>query len=130
MLRRQLVRERESISFDHERRDAVAKRYAMVIRIRPERLEEYRRLHAEPWTAVLKTIHDCNIRNYSIYHKDGLLFSYFEYVGNDFGADMARMAADSATRQWWKLTDPCQEPLPTRKEGEWWATMEEMFHCN
>jgi L-rhamnose mutarotase len=113
-----------------ERSGEVVKRYGMVIRVKPEKLDDYRRLHAQPWPEVLKTIRDCNIRNYSIYHKDGLLFSYFEYVGDDFEADMARMAADPATREWWKLTDPCQEPLPTRKEGEWWATMEEVFHCD
>ena len=108
----------------------MAKRYGMVIRLKPEKLEEYKRLHAEPWPGVLKTIHECSIRNYSIYLKDGFLFSYFEYVGDDFEADMAKMAADPTTQEWWRLTDPCQEPLPTRKEGEWWATMEEVFHCD
>ncbi|HUS48028.1 MAG TPA: L-rhamnose mutarotase, partial [Phycisphaerae bacterium] len=80
--------------------------------------------------AVLKMIRSCNIRNYSIYHKDGWLFSYFEYVGDDFKAEMAKMAADETTQKWWKLTDPCQEPLETRAEGEWWAGMEEVFHSD
>jgi L-rhamnose mutarotase len=105
-------------------------RYGMVIKVRPEKLEEYKELHANPWPGVLKTIHDCNIRNYSIYLKDGFLFGYYEYIGGDYAADMARMAADVVTQEWWKHTDPCQEPLPTRKEGEWWATMEEVFHCD
>ncbi len=103
-------------------------RYGMVIKVKPEKLEEYKRLHAEPWPEVLAAITACNIRNYSIYLKDGYLFSYFEYWGNDFAADMAKMAADPTTQAWWKLTDPCQEPLETRAEGEWWARMEEVFH--
>ena len=70
----------------------------------------------------------CNIRNYSIYHKDGYLFSYFEYHGEDLAADMAKMAADPATQRWWAICNPCQEPLPTRAPGEWWAQMEEVFH--
>jgi L-rhamnose mutarotase len=107
---------------------AQPQRYGMVIKVRPEKLDEYRRLHAAPWPEVVKKIHECNIRNYSIYLKDNYLFSYFEYVGKDFKADMARMAADPTTQKWWKLTDPCQEPLPTRAEGEWWARMEEVFH--
>ena len=41
---------------------------------------------------------------------------------------MAEMAKDSVTKAWWKLTDPCQEPLETRADGEWWASMEEVFH--
>ena len=105
------------------------KRYGMVIKARPEKLDEYKRLHAEVWPDVLKMIESCNIRNYSIYHKDEYLFSYFEYVGDDFEADMARMAADETTQKWWAVCKPCHEPLETRREGEWWAEMEEVFHC-
>jgi L-rhamnose mutarotase len=105
-------------------------RYGMLIKVRPEKLDEYKELHANPWPGVLKTIHDCNIRNYSIYLKDGFLFGYYEYIGEDYAADMAKMAADPVTQEWWKHTDPCQEPLSTRKEGEWWAIMEEVFHCD
>jgi len=106
------------------------KRYGSVIRVLPEKLEEYKRLHAAVWPDVLKMIKDCNIRNYSIYYKDGYLFSYFEYIGTDFDADMAKMAADPTTQKWWAVCKPCQSPLPTRKPGEWWADMEEVFHCD
>ena len=104
------------------------KRYGMVLRVRPEKFEEYRRLHADVWPGVLEMIHQCNIRNYSIYHKDGYLFSYFEYVGADFAADMAKMAADPTTQRWWDVCIPCQQPLPDRAEGQWWASMDEVFH--
>ena len=104
------------------------KRYGMVINVRPEKLEEYKRLHANAWPDVLKMIHDCNIRNYSIFHRDGKLFSYFEYVGDDFEGDMARMAADPTTQEWWTHCNPCQQPVETAAEGEWWAPMEEVFH--
>ncbi len=104
-------------------------RYGMVIKVRRGKLDEYKRLHAAVWPDVLKMIHDCSIRNYSIFHKDGYLFSYFEYVGDDFEADMARMAADPVTQKWWQHCKPCQQPLCTRGEGEWWAAMEEVFHC-
>jgi L-rhamnose mutarotase len=102
----------------------------MVIKVRPEKFQQYKRLHAAVWPDVLKKIAECNIRNYSIYHKDGYLFSYFEYVGDDFDADMARMAADETTRKWWAVCKPCQRPLQTRAPGEWWAGMEEVFHCD
>jgi len=106
------------------------KRYGMVIGVKGERLAEYRELHREVWPAVLKTIRECGIRNYSIFLKDDRLFSYFEYMGEDFRSDMARMAADPVTQEWWKLTAPCQEPLESRAEGEWWAEMEEVFHAD
>jgi len=109
------------------------KRYGSVIGVRAEKLEEYKRLHAAVWPDVLKMIKACNIRNYSIYLRkmpDGkhYLFSYFEYTGKDFEADMAKMAADPATQKWWSVCEPCQEPLPDRAKGEWWADMEEVFH--
>jgi L-rhamnose mutarotase len=106
------------------------KRYGKVIKVKPEKLDEYKRLHADAWPEVLKMIRECHIRNYSIYFKDGYLFSYYEYIGDDHDADMKKMAADSKTQEWWKHTDPCQEPLPTCKDGEWWAQMEEVFHTD
>ncbi|MEA4904552.1 L-rhamnose mutarotase [bioreactor metagenome] len=106
------------------------KRYGSIIRVVPEKLDEYKRLHAAVWPGVLKMISECNIRNYSIFYKDGLLFSYYEYIGNDYAADMAKMAADPETQRWWKITDPCQLPLDTRQDGERWASMEEVFHAD
>lgn len=104
-------------------------RYGMVIKVKPDKFQEYKQLHAQVWPDVLKMIKECNIRNYSIYHKDGYLFSYFEYVGDDFESDMAKMASDPTTQKWWDVCKPCQEPLETRAEGQWWASMEEVFHC-
>jgi L-rhamnose mutarotase len=84
---------------------------------------------------VIAMIRKCNIRNYSIYLRklpDGkhYLFSYFEYVGEDYDGDMAKMAADPITQEWWKHCIPCQDPLPDLAEGEWWATAEEAFHSD
>lgn len=109
------------------------KRYGMVLGVRAEKIEEYKRLHAAVWPDVLKMIKQCNIRNYSIYLRrleDGnhYLFSYFEYTGKDFAGDMKQMAADPTTQKWWAECMPCQKPLASRAEGEWWAHMEEVFH--
>ena len=104
------------------------KRYGMVINVKPEKIDEYKKLHTAVWPDVLKTISDCNIRNYSIYLKDNTLFSYFEYTGSNFDADIAKMAADPVTQKWWDVCKPCQQPLETRNTGEWWANMEEVFH--
>ncbi|KPJ81706.1 MAG: L-rhamnose 1-epimerase [Spirochaetes bacterium DG_61] len=105
-------------------------RYGSVIKIKPGKLEEYKKYHAKAWPEVLERIRKCNIRNYSIYHKDRWLFSYFEYHGKDFKADMERMAADPKTQEWWAIMKPMQEPLETRADGEWWAEMEEVFHTD
>ena len=105
-------------------------RYASVIRVKPEKLEEYKALHADPWPGINRMISACNISNYSIFYRDGLLFSYFEYTGNDYEGDMRKMAQDSLTQAWWRLTDPCQIPVESAPEGVWWAPMEEVYHLS
>ncbi|MDH4201980.1 MAG: L-rhamnose mutarotase [Phycisphaerae bacterium] len=110
-------------------------RYGSVIGVKEDMLEKYKELHANPWPQVNKQITECNIQNFSIYltqFPDGkyYLFSYFEYTGDDFDADMAKMAADPATQKWWKETDPCQFGLENRPEGEWWKSMEEVYHLD
>ncbi len=103
-------------------------RHGSVIQVRPEKYAEYKHLHAAVWPDVLAVLTACHIRNYSIYHKDGWLFSYFEYHGADYAADSARIAAAPVTQRWWAINKPCHAPLATRREGEWWADMEEIFH--
>ncbi len=102
-------------------------RHGQVIKIKPGMLETYRKYHSDVWQGILEKITQCNIRNYSIYHKDGFLFAYFEYVGEDFASDMQKMADDPLTQSWWEIMMPMQEPLETRAQGEWWAEMETMF---
>jgi L-rhamnose mutarotase len=107
------------------------KRYGIVIGVRPEKIAEYKALHASVWPAVLAQIRRSQLRNYTIYLREpeNLLFSHFEYHGKDFDADMARMAADPETQRWWAVCAPCQVPLASRGTDEHWAAMEEVFHC-
>lgn len=102
--------------------------FGSLIKLKPEYEEKYIILHKHTFPGVLERIYRSNIRNYSIYLRDGILFSFYEYVGDDFIGDMAKIGRDEVTQDWWKLTDPMQEPLETRKEGERWASMEEIFH--
>jgi len=108
------------------------KRYGQVIGIKPERLEVYKQLHAAVWPAVLKQISASNLKNYSIYlYENGdksLLFASFEYHGDDFEGDMAKMAEDKMTQEWWSICTPMQTPVEGRKPGEHWHSMEEVFH--
>jgi len=105
-------------------------RYGSVIGLNEEMKAKYIELHAAVWPKVLATISASNIRNYSIFLKEpeNLMFAYFEYHGTDYAGDMAKMAADPVTQEWWEVCKPCQRPLETRKDGEWWADMREVFH--
>ena len=107
-------------------------RMGMIIGIKPEMIDEYKRLHAAVWPDVLAQIAKSNIRNYTIFLREpeNLLFGYWEYHGTDINADLAEMAKDARTQEWWAFTDPCQSPLTSRREGEQWAMMEEVFHAD
>jgi L-rhamnose mutarotase len=105
-------------------------RIGQIIGVKPEQIEAYERIHARVWPEVLAMIETCSMRNYTIFRYGTMLFAYFEYIGEDYASDMARMAADPKTREWWTHTDPLQEPLADRQEGEWWATMREVFHTD
>ncbi|EAI8702871.1 L-rhamnose mutarotase [Campylobacter jejuni] len=86
-------------------------RYGQIIKIKKEKIEEYKELHTKPYEGVCEMIKECNIQNYSIYLFGEYLFAYFEYIGADFEVDMAKMARDESTQKWWKVTDPCQISL-------------------
>jgi L-rhamnose mutarotase len=105
-------------------------RYGMTIRLKPEHESAYREAHGAVPEAVLRTLERCNIRNYSIFLRNSILFSYFEYVGSDFQSDMRAMAADPPTQAWWARMQPMQEPYSDRAAGEWWAAMDEVFHLD
>ncbi|MDF2666009.1 MAG: hypothetical protein K0R81_1859 [Microbacterium sp.] len=85
------------------------RRFASVIGVSPENREEYERYHAAVWPGVLEQI---------------------EYVGDDYEADMAAMAADPETQRWWAVQEPLQSPVPDRREGEWWHEIPEVFHLD
>ncbi|MEU4449526.1 L-rhamnose mutarotase [Actinosynnema sp. NPDC050801] len=103
-------------------------RYGMVTRLRPERREEYLRLHAAVWPSVERMLLDANIRNFSIFLHGDLLFGYYEYVGEDHDADQARIAADPESQRWWALTDPCQESPTAPDSAVRWEPMREVWH--
>ena len=102
----------------------------MVIGIKDELIEEYEALHADSNKGVRDLLAAANMRNFSIFVKmlpDGhhYLFGYYEYIGNDYEGDMARLAAEPRNKQWLSVTDGMQVPLPGEKD---WAMMEEVYH--
>ncbi len=121
-------------SSGHSASKPKVQRFGAVIGLRPEKKDYYIQLHANTWPGVLEQIRRSNIRNYSIFlaELEGklYLFAYYEYVGEDFEADMAKMAADPETQRWWKETDPCQIRLPGTPEGKWWMPIPEVFHTD
>jgi len=105
------------------------KRVGMVVGIKPETIAEYKKLHADSNPGVRDLLSKYHMRNFSIYlHEiDGKYyeFGYYEYTGNDFEADMAKLAAEPRNKKWLAICDPMQIPLEGYKS---WAEMEEVYH--
>ena len=106
--------------------------FGQIGRLKKDKIQEYRKLHMDDvhtphWEGVLRMIHDCNIRNYRIFMKDDLVFGYFEYVGDDYEAVMAKMEADEVTRQWWKLTRPCFTEYSASSKEAFYEDMDQIF---
>ncbi len=114
---------------------AKPRRFGQVVQLKsdPKVMKLYLDLHANPWPEIVSKLQECNIHNYSIYLGEiapgkPYLFAYFEYTGTDFEADMKKMADDPKTKEWWKLTAPCQIRIPGTPEDEQWLTMKEVYH--
>ncbi|KAK3695521.1 rhamnose mutarotase [Podospora appendiculata] len=113
------------------------RRYAQIVKLKPEYVEKYKEVHAAVWPEVLKQIQDCNIQDYSIFHDPGtgILFANFKYTGSDFDGDMEKMRENPKVREWWKMTDGFQESMvPGAKDSEsgtpaWWKPVEEVFYA-
>ncbi|GIH73974.1 L-rhamnose mutarotase [Planobispora longispora] len=74
-------------------------RICFVLRVRPDRLEEYRARHAEVWPEMLDALRDTGWRNYSLFlREDGLLVGYLET--DDFGKAREGMAATGVNARW------------------------------
>ena len=106
------------------------RRFGQVLGLRAQDLDRYRRHHARIWPEIATAIEAAGIRNYSIFHRAGQLFAYYEYVGPEaeYEARMAALAGAPRMREWWDLMEPMQIPDPDRPEGTWWSDMEEVFH--
>jgi len=104
------------------------KRVGMVIQLRPDRVEEYKRLHADSHPGVRDLLVKYHLRNFSIFlqqiNGQWYEFGYYEYTGKDFDADMARLAAEPRNEEWLKICDPMQMPLPGAKG---WTVMERVY---
>jgi L-rhamnose mutarotase len=97
--------------------------------IRPDKIAEYKELHADSKPGVRDLLNKYHMHNFSIFlHKiEGRWyeFGYYEYTGNDFEADMAKLAVEPLNIEWLKVCDPMQIPLKGEKS---WAVMEQVYY--
>lgn len=101
--------------------------FGQIGKLKHDKIDEYCKLHASVWPDVLKTISTCSLRSYSIFLHDDLVFAYYEYTGTDYEADMAKMAEDPVTQEWWKHTRPCFEKFAMDPSSEFYHDMKQIF---
>ncbi|KAI5867741.1 rhamnose mutarotase [Durotheca rogersii] len=127
---------RDTKSPDPETKQRAARRFAQIVKLKPEFAARYKEVHAAVWPEVLQQIKVCNIQDYSIFYdaETGILFASFKYVGYDYAGDMERMRENPKVREWWAMTDAFQESMvPGAKSSEsgeppWWREVEEVFY--
>ena len=104
------------------------KRVGMVVQLNPQALEEYQRLHADSNPGVRDLLTKYHMQNFSIYLQQiegkWYEFGYYEYAGQDFEGDMARLAKEPRNIEWLKVCDPMQIPLPGAKG---WTEMKRVY---
>lgn len=103
-------------------------RFGQLGKLKPEKIKEYVLLHSEPWPDVLRVITECNLKNYSIYLHDCVVFAYFEYVGKDYDADMKKMEDSPVIQEWWSHTKPCFEKYAIDPDSEFYHDMQSIFY--
>ncbi|WVQ94499.1 hypothetical protein IAU59_001578 [Kwoniella sp. CBS 9459] len=110
------------------------KRICQIVKVRPEHLEEYKKVHANVWPEVLGALRKAHVVDYSIhfFEPHSLLIAHMRYIGNDFKKDMDGIAENEATKRWWALTDGMQESFVPGATGSesgpgWWLNAEEVF---
>ena len=100
----------------------------MVVGIKPDKIEEYKRLHADSNAGVRDLLTKYHMHNFSIYLQQiegkWYEFGYYEYTGDDFDGDMAKLAKEPRNIEWLKQCDPMQQPLPGEKS---WTKMERVY---
>ncbi len=104
------------------------KRVGMVTQLKADKLEEYKRLHADSNPGVRDLLAKYHMHNFSIFLQQiegkWYEFGYYEYTGADFDGDMARLAKEPRNIEWLKVCDPMQQPLPGSKG---WTEMPRVY---
>jgi L-rhamnose mutarotase len=107
------------------------KRVGMVVKVKKERIEEYKNLHADSNSGVRHLLTKYNMRNFSIFMvqlADGewYEFGYYEYWGNDLDGDMAKLDAEPENMKWLELCNPMQEGILPDQKG--WKVMDRIYY--
>jgi L-rhamnose mutarotase len=105
------------------------RRVCFTLRVRPDRLEEYRERHAAVWPEMLKALRDAGWHDYSLFlSDDGLLVGYF--LTEDLDASVAAMQDTDVNRRWQAEMAPFFEELPGGRPDTSMRLLDEVFNLD
>jgi L-rhamnose mutarotase len=106
------------------------KRIGFLLKVRPEKLQEYKEHHKAVWPEMLDALRRNGWHNYSLYcREDGLLFGYFE-TPDSFQSALAGMNKEEINKRWQQFMEPYFENLGGLHPDESMAELEEVFHLD
>ncbi len=106
------------------------KRVGFQLKVRPEKLEEYKHHHQNVWPEMLAALRDAGWHNYSLFVRDdGLLFGYVE-TPDGLQAARARMAEQEINTRWQAFMAPYFESPNNARPDEMFLELTEIFHLD
>jgi len=102
-------------------------RICFLLKVRAEKIEEYKARHAAVWPEMLDALRETGWRNYSLFLRpDGLLVGYLE--AEDFAACRAAMQEHPVNARWQAEMAPFFESLGSGVADDNMFPLEEVFH--
>lgn len=106
------------------------KRVGFILKVKQEKLEEYKRHHEQVWPDMLEALRDSGWHNYSLFVRDdGLLFGYFE-TPDDLQEAQARMLEKEVNTRWQEFMAPYFESPNNARPDEMFLELAEIFHLD
>lgn len=106
------------------------KRVAFLLKVRQDKIEEYKAHHRDVWPEQLEALHRNGWHNYSLFMRpDGLLFGYFE-TPESFEAALDGLSQEAINAKWQELMAPYFEDLDGARPDESMIQLEEVCHVD
>jgi L-rhamnose mutarotase len=104
-------------------------RVGFVLKVKPDRLDEYKERHKEVWPEMLEALRETGWHNYSLFLKEDVtLFGYLETP--DFDRALAGMAEKDTNTRWQAEMASFFESLDGGRPDEGMHPLEEVFHLD
>ena len=108
---------------------AMPRHICFVLKVKSEKLDEYRVRHAAVWPEMQDALRQTGWRNYSMFLRpDGLLVGYLET--DDFARCRAEMQNHPVNARWQAEMAPFFESTGGRAPDESMIPLQEIFHLD